>query len=495
MDTNGILQKHWLGVLVAFATDALLLVLGFLVGAQMRLGGEWTVYAVDYFPSLLLGAFVLPCACYIFGLYTATRAQHGMFARAVLVGLCLAVTLGIMLAAFYVNYSGKIGRGVMLISMAVTYATVLLHHAFLLHRFRSFRERVAILVSSEFDEEEARWLADFGSRNVQLVGVVAGAGFQPAGDLRVLGEVTELESIARREKLDRVLCTSRSITETSLYRQFCHLRYSGVPVMPFISLCEEVYHCVPLELVTPEWLLSASAAPHVFYIRKLKRGFDIAASLIGLVCFSLPLLAGVVIVLLSRGPILYRQRRSGRFGRPFEVIKLRTMQLDAEKDGAQWSSPDDARVIRGGGFLRRYRIDEIPQLINVLRGEMSFVGPRPERPEFVKQLAAEIPFFEERLMVQPGITGWAQVNYPYGASVADARRKLEYDLYYMKNMSLFLDVFILLDTIRIILRGGMDERSVRSHPVTALRAGAADPASPTPLGELPVSSPKPGTSG
>jgi lipopolysaccharide/colanic/teichoic acid biosynthesis glycosyltransferase len=145
------------------------------------------------------------------------------------------------------------------------------------------------------------------------------------------------------------------------------------------------------------------------------------------------------------------------------------MRVDAEKDGVRWAAANDSRVTWTGRFLRKFRVDEIPQLVNVLRGEMSFVGPRPERPEFVAELATQIPYYEERLMVQPGITGWAQVNYPYGASVEDTRRKLEYDLYYMKNMSLFLDMFILLDTVRIILRGGMDPRKVRRLPEFATR--------------------------
>ena len=144
------------------------------------------------------------------------------------------------------------------------------------------------------------------------------------------------------------------------------------------------------------------------------------------------------------------------------MTKLRTMRVDAEKDGAQWSGKRDPRVTLVGRFLRRYRIDEIPQLWHVLCGDMSFVGPRPERPEIVAQLAKQLPYYEERLMVQPGISGWAQVSYPYGASVLDARRKLEYDLYYMKHMSLFLDVFILLDTVRIVLTGGAQATVART---------------------------------
>jgi exopolysaccharide biosynthesis polyprenyl glycosylphosphotransferase len=243
--------------------------------------------------------------------------------------------------------------------------------------------------------------------------------------------------------------------DTTLTRHFCKLRYSGISVMPLIALCEEVEQYVPLELISSEWLLNASGEPQHIYILKLKRFFDIVCSAIGLALGAPALgLAAVAIKLTSPGPIFYRQTRSGRFGRPFQMTKLRTMHVDAEKAGAVWSGKDDPRVTFVGRSLRRYRIDEIPQLWHVLCGHMSFVGPRPERPEIISQLASRVPFYEERLMVQPGITGWAQVSYPYGASALDARRKLEYDLYYMKHMSLFLDVFILLDTVRTILLGG-----------------------------------------
>jgi lipopolysaccharide/colanic/teichoic acid biosynthesis glycosyltransferase len=234
-------------------------------------------------------------------------------------------------------------------------------------------------------------------------------------------------------------------------------------VTPLISLCEEVDQYVPIELLTSEWLLNASCEPHLLYIEKVKRLFDIVAALAGLV-LSYPLLLGgmIAVKLTSPGPVFYRQTRSGRFGRPFEVTKLRNMCADAEKSGPVWSTENDPRVTRVGRFLRKYRIDEIPQFFHVVTGEMSFVGPRPERPEMIDKLTAAIPFYQERLMVQPGFTGWAQVNYPYGASVEDSRRKLEYDLYYMKNMSLFLDIFIILDTIRIVLCGGVNTSRART---------------------------------
>jgi exopolysaccharide biosynthesis polyprenyl glycosylphosphotransferase len=184
----------------------------------------------------------------------------------------------------------------------------------------------------------------------------------------------------------------------------------------------------------------------------LKRLLDVFASL-ALLALTLPtlLLAALAIKLDSEGPVFYRQERVGRGGKPVHVYKFRTMRVDAElASGPQWASVQDPRVTRIGGFLRRMRIDELPQILNVLKGEMSLVGPRPERPHFVTTLGAQIPFYAERHAMRPGITGWAQVNYPYGASIEDARAKLSYDLYYIKNFSFVFDLLILLSTARAV---------------------------------------------
>ncbi len=457
MDSSGILQKHWLNVLFDFALDALIFCFAITVGAHLRFetGEEFLANMLEYLPSVLLGAGCLSSVAYIFGLYSQRDFTPGLIRRMLILAACLAVTVGFMMLLFYANYSGRVGRGVMAIAIPVAYTMLLLHHSLLRRRLSRARERVAFIITSEYDESECRLFAALDRGNLEFVGIAHARGFKPSVDFPVLGTVDELPDIAQRENLDRVLCSGECMHNTTLYKEFRHLRYSGVQAQPLISLCEEIHQLAPIELITPEWLMHASASPHVFYIQKIKRAFDIVCSLAGLVFLGPVLLLGVVWVkLVSRGPVLFRQIRTGRFGRPFEVIKLRTMRLDAEKDGAVWASAKDPRVFPGGNLLRKFRVDEIPQLVNVLRGDMSFVGPRPERPEFVETLSNEIPYFQERLMALPGITGWAQVNYPYGASVADARRKLEYDLYYMRHMSVFLDVFILLDTVRIILRGG-----------------------------------------
>lgn len=231
-------------------------------------------------------------------------------------------------------------------------------------------------------------------------------------------------------------------------------KLSGVRVSEMSSFLERETGRVDLGSVSPSWLIFSDGflgSRRVAVI--LKRMFDVFASLI-LLTLSSPvlLLTAIAIKLTSPGPVFYRQERVGQFGRSFDVIKFRSMRTDAEKDGKpQWAQERDPRVTPIGRVIRATRIDEIPQIFCVLKGDMSFVGPRPERPFFVKDLAAQIPFYNERHVVKPGITGWAQLNYPYGASVEDARHKLEYDLYYVKNYSLFLDLLILIQTVRVVL--------------------------------------------
>jgi exopolysaccharide biosynthesis polyprenyl glycosylphosphotransferase len=200
------------------------------------------------------------------------------------------------------------------------------------------------------------------------------------------------------------------------------------------------------------WLLYSDGFYFGVLDNALKRLMDVAVSLVLLLLFA-PILIGaaIAIKLDDRGPVLYRQERVTRSERRFLIYKMRTMRVDAEAAGAVWAQNRDPRITRIGNFLRQTRIDEMPQLVNVLRGDMSLVGPRPERPAFVQQLAEHLPLYRERHMVKAGLTGWAQINYPYGASIDDARSKLSYDLYYVKNFSVLFDLLILLQTLRVVL--------------------------------------------
>ena len=256
MDTNGLLQKHWVAVASRFALDALVFVIAFVVGTYLRLSEEWVTWLVSYWPGILFGSLVFSCTCYIFGLYSPQSANQEMFKRSLTLAFCMAVAVGLMLGVFYIKFSTRIGRGVMLPSSVIAYLGIFIHHALLVRRLQIYRERVAFIVTSPFDESETGMFEALGARNLQLAGLVVDNNYRPTGAMKVLGSVEELPQIVQRENLSRVLCTNSSITDPTLYRHFCQLRYSGVPVMPLIGLCEEVYQSIPLELVTPEWLTS-----------------------------------------------------------------------------------------------------------------------------------------------------------------------------------------------------------------------------------------------
>jgi len=231
-------------------------------------------------------------------------------------------------------------------------------------------------------------------------------------------------------------------------------KLSGIDVIDLLTFFERQIGRIKLDILHPSWFIFSDGFSHTLARRFTKRVFDIVVSSIILVCAApLMLLAMVLIVIDDPGPIFYGQVRVGDKWKLFRILKFRSMRTDAEKHGAQFATKNDPRVTRIGRFLRKTRIDELPQLLTVLKGDMSFVGPRPERPEFVERFSAQIPYYADRHRVKPGLTGWAQICYPYGASDKDALEKLEYDLYYVKNYSLFLDLLILLQTAEVILWG------------------------------------------
>lgn len=276
-------------------------------------------------------------------------------------------------------------------------------------------------------------------------------------DAEVIGSAEDLVEIARRLRVGEViLATTSGRVDGALFQAVMDCYELGIPIRPMPLLYEQITNRVPVEHVGGQWnvvLPLEGRSPFDPY-PALKRLIDIAISLIGLVCFGLllPLIA-LAIVLDSPGPIFYRQERVGKAGRPIRVIKLRSMIPDAEaRQGPIWAVSGDSRITRVGRLLRKSRLDEVPQLLNVLRGEMSMVGPRPERPHFVERLQRTIPFYRTRLTVAPGLTGWAQVNYGYGSTERDALIKLQYDLYYIRHRSILLDGLILLRTVGQVIR-------------------------------------------
>lgn len=260
--------------------------------------------------------------------------------------------------------------------------------------------------------------------------------------------------LCRNEEVDEVVVAARERRGRLPMRALLRCRLGGVRVIEYHDFCERETGRVDLDRLQPSWLVFNEGFGQGKLDAIAKRAFDIvlagtllviAAPFLGLVALAIKLEDG--------GPVFYLQTRMGRNGEPFEILKLRSMRVDAERHGPRWAAIGDARITRIGRFLRRTRIDELPQLINIIKGEMSFVGPRPERPVFVEQITEALPYFPERHRVRPGLAGWAQLNYPYGADLADARAKLEYDLYYVKNWSLFLDLLILAQTLRVIVWG------------------------------------------
>jgi len=318
-------------------------------------------------------------------------------------------------------------------------------------------KRVLIVGTGEDAAGVEKALATLGYPSMAIVGFypVAQGGESPAVPAdRILPRTLPLSEVVSGLGIQEVIVAVREQRGGVLpMRELIECRVSGVPITDLAGIYERVRGEVPIESLKASWLIYGQGFAQSGLRTFIKRTFDLLVSAVLLVLtLPLMLITALVIRLESHGPVIYRQERVGRGGRPFTCLKFRSMQADAEADGKpRWAGANDERVTRIGRFIRKTRIDELPQLINVLRGEMSFVGPRPERPGFVNELKKAIPYYDLRHSVKPGITGWAQVRYTYGASVEDARKKLQFDLYYVKNHSLFLDLLILVETVRVVL--------------------------------------------
>jgi len=320
-------------------------------------------------------------------------------------------------------------------------------------------ERILIVGSGESAVEVAREVLERRDAGYRIVGFVDNRPELVGQSLvnpRVIGLTTELGGIVRREGINRVVVAMGERRGQFPVQQLLDLSLSGdVAIEECASFYERLTGRVSLDMLRPSWLIFSGRGRQGRVSGALRTAVHRGVAFVGGV-LSLPiaLLTAILIKLDSPGPVLYSQERVGKNGRAFRVYKFRSMRTDAERDGPVWASREgDARVTRVGRVIRKIRVDEIPQFWNILRGEMNFVGPRPERPHFVRQLAEEIPFYEQRHLIPPGLTGWAQIKYPYGASIEDARQKLQYDLYYIKNQSLVLDAVILFETVKTILFG------------------------------------------
>jgi sugar transferase (PEP-CTERM system associated) len=238
------------------------------------------------------------------------------------------------------------------------------------------------------------------------------------------------------------------------YSELLRLKFSGVSVEDAHTVFERISGRIPLERLSPSWLIFSDGFSKSRFLLATKRAIDIVASLVGIL-LTLPIMGAVALAILieSGRPVLFRQKRVGVNGEVFQIMKFRSMWQDSEKGGPSWAADGDSRITPVGNIIRKYRFDELPQFFNILHGEMSLVGPRPEQPYFCELLEEQLPFFAQRHTVRPGVTGWAQVKYQYGSSVEDAKRKLELDLFYIKHLSVSLDLAIIFETIKVVLLG------------------------------------------
>ncbi len=371
--------------------------------------------------------------------------------------LLVAVSLGII-ALSVVDFmipGSTLWRSTLLYAMGMSVVLLVLNRLIVggFLGTSAFRRRVLVLGAGERAKRLRTLSEDPGCGYVIVSFVGMNEGEQVVAEAIPRGAIHDLGRFVGNIGASEVVLALEERRNSLPLKDLLRMKTMGVHINDFSSFVERETGRIDLDSVNPSWLIfSDGFSSGRAFSSAAKRIFDVLASLV-LLLLTFPVIAlfAALVKLDSRGPAFFRQPRVGLYGQNFNLLKLRSMRTDAEKDGAQWAQKDDPRVTRLGRFIRKVRIDELPQSWSVLKGEMSFVGPRPEVPQFVGDLEQKIPYYAERHMVKPGITGWAQINYPYGATTEDARHKLEYDLYYAKNYTPFLDLLILLQTLRVIL--------------------------------------------
>ena len=442
------------------------LLLGLIDCALLLLAGNlaWTVRAaqIGMDPGALAGragmlsgfAGVVLAAMIAVGVYGSEALRSLRFAGA---RLLVAVSLAIIALAFldFLLPGSTFWRSTLLYAMGLSIALLMVNRLVVggILGANAFRRRVLVLGAGP----RAARLKQLGQRaesGFAIVGYVDMGEGQPRVEQAIQrGAIEDLSRFVADLAASEVVLALEERRNALPLKDLLRIKTAGVHVNDFSSFMERETGRVDLDTLNPSWLIFSDGFSSGRALSSVaKRLFDIAASGL-LLALSFPLIAlfALLVKLDSRGPAFFRQQRVGLYGQPFTLLKLRSMRTDAEAGGAKWASEDDPRITRLGRFIRKVRIDELPQVWTVLKGQMSFVGPRPEVPAFVDDLEDKLPFYAERHMVKPGITGWAQINYPYGASIEDSRSKLEYDLYYAKNYTPFLDLLILLQTLRVVL--------------------------------------------
>ena len=414
----------------------------------------------NYFDSSLISALiyalVMTLSMIAIGLYQA-RLREGILGF--LLRLSAALFLGTVALSlvFYLFPSLFLGRGVLLLAEVISFAGIaLIRNVIYFSGSSIFKKNILVLGAGE----RAASITELRRKSDQV-------GFKIIGYVHVRGEkdIVDIKKViflnlsildfCIDNNIDEIVIAINDRRKTLPMSELLDCKMSGVDIVDILQFFERETSKLKLDHLHPSYLLYSDGFQQGIARQNIKRFFDVIVSGLFLL-LTWPIMGlTALLIMLESGfgqPILYRQVRVGEDGRPFQVLKFRSMQTDAEKDGkAQWAVKNDTRITKVGGFIRKVRIDELPQIFNVFKGNMSFVGPRPERPEFVGELSDKIPYFNERHRIKPGITGWAQLSYPYGASEKDSLEKLQYDLYYVKNHSLFLDFIILLQTVEVIL--------------------------------------------
>jgi sugar transferase (PEP-CTERM system associated) len=388
---------------------------------------------------------------YYFDLYDLQRDRNELYIRLLfaLGGLSLLLAM-----VTYLFPAFLIGNNVFTIGLLLATAGLLSWRRFFewLLQKSFLRERVYVLGSGERAQRLVETLRTRPELGMEVIGW-AGALQNGSLNRETLGH--RLTELARYARVDRVIVALEDRRSIMPVRELLELRLQGVKIDDATALLEKVSGKIEVDQLYPSWLIFSEGfrLNSTFLLVRRLVSILISLALLILVLPLIPLIA-LAIRFTSPGPVFYRQRRVGQFGRVFYCYKFRTMRADAEADvGPTWAGDNDPRITPVGRFLRKTRLDELPQLWNVLRGDMGFVGPRPERPEFVEKLTAHIPYYHLRHIIRPGITGWAQINYHYGASIEESKEKLRYDLYYIKNISLSLDLYIVLQTIKTVVLG------------------------------------------
>lgn len=452
-------SRKTLAIRFLWLVEMILIVMAVLAAARLRFIESPEGYAQFFSGSplrIVLVAVVITTAMAAFGLYQVhVRHNRVEFAVRLLLAFCFG---GIgLLVIYYLLPATYIGRSVLAVGLVMGFFSVALVRLVQVRLFgtRAFKRRVLVFGAGRNANLINRRMRRNADRHSFVV-----VGFVPVDDqpAEVPEEMqlpggTGLPDLTESLHVDEIVVAPDERRGGLPMESMLACAQRGVVVSDLSTFFEREAGLVSLDVSDPSWLVFCGGFDHSMPRRLSKRFFDLlAASALLLVAWPFMLLVALAVWLESGGPILYRQTRVGERGRSFEVMKFRSMRVDAEHDGvARWATREDDRTTKVGQFIRKSRLDELPQLFNVLRGDMSFVGPRPERPQFVEMLTREIRYYGVRHSVKPGLTGWAQLRYAYGASVQDAEEKLTFDLFYVKNQGLVFDLMILLQTVEVVL--------------------------------------------